>query len=159
MLYNYIKFIIVYFYLLCRHSIRRCAGHVIKSRRRASHSPPRRSKNIYGRRLSRWLPAAIIGPAPTLSFRVGPPIVGRCAIFSHGLELLTMARVAPITEFLRTKKFPLLTHWPGKGISLPRDDASPANKLRVGGDKQMGLETLPKGESEKHFRHDRRLCK
>jgi hypothetical protein len=114
---NFIKFIIVYFYLLCRHSIRRCAGHVIKSRRRASHSPPRRSKNIYGRRLSRWLPAAIIGPAPTLSFRVGPPIVGRCAIFSHGLELLTMARVAPITEFLRTKKFPLLTHWPGKGIS------------------------------------------
>ena len=27
-------------------------------------------------------------------------------------------------------------------------DASPANKLRVGGEKQMGLETLPKGESD-----------
>ena len=116
MLCNFIKFIIVYFYLLCRHSIRRCAGHVIKSRRRASYSPPRRSKNIYGRRLSRWLPAAITGPVPTPSFSVGPSIVGRCGIFPHGLGLLTRARVAPITEFLRTKKSPLLTHWPAKGI-------------------------------------------
>ena len=32
--------------------------------------------------------------------------------------------------------------------SLPDEETSPANKLRVGGDKQKGLETLPKGESD-----------
>ena len=120
MLCTNFRFNIVYRYRLCRHSIRRCAGHVIKSRLRASHSPPRQSKDIHGRRLSRWLPAAITGPAPTPSFSVGPSIVGRCGIFPHGLALLTRARVAPITEFLRAKKGAFLTHWPGKGIRTNR---------------------------------------
>ena len=81
---DYIKFIVVYLCCLQRRSIRRCAGHVIKSRRRASNSSPRRSKDIDGRRLSRRVPSAIVCPAPAPRFGVEPPIVGRLDDFSHG---------------------------------------------------------------------------